>query len=152
MDGIKIIAQNRRARFTYTVEESLECGIALQGSEVKSIRLGMISFPDGYAVIENGELWLKNVHITEYAFSAMYNHSPDRPRKLLIHAHELKRLKRRVEEKGYTLIPLDFHFRKGRVKVELGVCKGKKLADKRDSIRDRDVRRDMAREVKERQR
>lgn len=152
MEGIKIIAQNRKARFHYSVEESLECGLALEGSEVKSIRLGMISFPDGYAVIENDELWLKNVHINEYTFSSILNHDPDRPKKLLIHAHELKRLKRRVEEKGYTLIPLDFHFKNGRVKVELGICKGKKMADKRDAIKEKDVKRDLSREFKDRQR
>lgn len=152
MDGIKIIAQNRRAHFYYTVEESIECGIALEGSEVKSIRMGMLSFPDGYAAIENDELWLKNVHINEYTFSSINNHDPDRPKKLLIHAHELKRLKRRVEEKGYTLVPLDFHFRSGRVKVELGVCKGKKVGDKRAAIKEKDVKRDVSRELKERQR
>jgi len=149
MDGHKLIAQNRRARFYYSVEESIECGMVLHGSEVKSIRIGMISFPDAYAVIENNELWLKNVHISEYTFSSIYNHQPDRSRKLLVHGEELKRLKRKIEEKGYTLIPLDFHFRNGRVKVELGICKGKKMADKRDSIKDRDSKRDMARELRD---
>lgn len=150
MEGRKIIAQNRRARFDYAVEETLECGIVLEGSEVKSLRTGKVSFPDGYAAFENGELWLKNVHINEYSFSSIFNHDPDRPRKLLAHAHELKRLRRRVDEKGYTLIPLDFHFTKGRVKVELGLCKGKKQADKRDSIKERDVKREMARAFRDR--
>jgi SsrA-binding protein len=152
MDGIKIIAQNRRAHFYYSVEETLECGLVLVGSEVKSIRLGMISFPDGYAAFENGELWLYNVNITEYSFSSIFNHVPGRPRKLLANAHELKRLKRRVDEKGFTLIPLDFHFLKGRVKVTLGICKGRKQGDKREAIKDREVKRDMAREFKEHQR
>lgn len=150
MEGRKIIAQNRRARFDYAVEETLECGIVLEGSEVKSLRAGKVSFPDGYAAFENGELWLKNVHINEYSFSSIFNHDPDRPRKLLAHAHELKRLRRRVDEKGYTLIPLDFHFTKGRVKVELGLCKGKKLGDKRDAIKERDVKREMARAFRDR--
>lgn len=150
MEGRKIIAQNRRARFDYAVEETLECGIVLEGSEVKSLRTGKVSFPDGYAAFENGELWLKNVHINEYSFSSIFNHDPDRPRKLLAHAHELKRLRRRVDEKGYTLIPLDFHFTKGRVKVELGLCKGKKLGDKRDAIKERDVKREMARAFRDR--
>ena len=150
VEGRKIIAQNRRARFDYSVDETLECGIVLEGSEVKSLRLGKVSFPDGYAAFKDGELWLYNVNISEYSFSSMFNHDPHRPRKLLAHAHELKRLKRRVEEKGYTLIPLDFHFNKGRVKVELGLCKGKKMADKRDAIRDREVKRDLAREFRER--
>lgn len=151
VEGIKIIALNRRARFDYSVEETVECGVVLLGSEVKSLRMGKVSFPDGYAVFERGELWLRNVHISEYTYSSIFNHDPDRPKKLLAHAHELKRLKRRVEEKGYTLVPLDFHFRNGRVKVELGLCKGKKFADKRESIKDRDVKRDLAREFRERQ-
>ncbi|MDX9957603.1 MAG: SsrA-binding protein SmpB [Clostridia bacterium] len=152
MEGVKIIALNRRARFDYSVEEDFECGIVLLGSEVKSLRMGKVSFPDGYAVIEKGELWLRNVHIAEYTYSSVFNHDPDRPRKLLVHAHELKRLDRRVREKGYTLIPLDFHFRKGRVKVEIGLCKGKKFADKRESIKERDVQRDLQRDFRDRQR
>jgi SsrA-binding protein len=152
MEGVKIIALNRRARFDYAVEENFECGIVLLGSEVKSLRMGKVSFPDGYAVIEKGELWLRNVHIAEYTYSSVFNHDPDRPRKLLVHAHELKRLERRVREKGYTLIPLDFHFRKGRVKVEMGLCKGKKFADKRESIKERDVQRDLQRDFRDRQR
>lgn len=152
MDGVKIIALNRRARFDYAVEEDFECGIVLLGSEVKSLRMGKVSFPDGYAVVEKGELWLRNVNIAEYTYSSVFNHDPDRPRKLLVHAHELKRLERRVREKGYTLIPLDFHFRKGRVKVEIGLCKGKKFADKRESIKERDVQRDLQRDFRDRQR
>jgi SsrA-binding protein len=151
VDGIKIIALNRRARFDYSVEETIECGIQLLGSEVKSIRMGKVSFPDGYASFDKSELWLRNVHIAEYNFSSVFNHDPDRPRKLLAHAQELKRLLRRVNEKGYTLIPLDFHFKKGRVKVELGLCKGKKYADKRNSIKERDVTRDIQREFRDRQ-
>lgn len=151
MEGVKIIAQNRRAHFDYVVEETLECGVCLTGSEVKSLRIGKASFPDGYATFEHGELWLRNVHIAEYTYSSIFNHDPDRPKKLLAHAHELKRLERRVLEKGYTLVPLDFHFRKGRVKVELGLCKGKKYADKRSSIKERDVQRDIQREFRDRQ-
>jgi len=151
VEGVKIIALNRRAHFDYVVEETIECGVCLTGSEVKSMRIGKVSFPDGYATFEHGELWLKNVHIAEYAFSSIFNHDPDRPKKLLAHAHELKRLERRVLEKGYTLVPLDFHFKKGRVKVELGLCKGKKYADKRSSIKERDVQRDIQREFRDRQ-
>jgi len=151
MDGIKTIALNRRAHFDYTVEETLECGVSLLGSEVKSMRIGKVSFPDGYAAFEKGELWLKNVHIAEYTCSSIFNHDPDRPKKLLAHAQELKRLERRVNEKGYTLVPLDFHFRKGRVKVELGLCRGKKYSDKRESIKERDVMRDIQREFRDRQ-
>ena len=152
MEGVKLIATNRRARFDYVIDETLECGVCLVGSEVKSLRAGKVSFPDGYAAFERGELWLRNVHIAEYGYSSVFNHDPDRPKKLLAHAQELKRLERKVREKGYTLIPLDFHFKKGRVKVELGLCKGKKYADKRDSIKERDVQRDIQREFRDRQR
>lgn len=152
MEGKKIIAVNRRARFDYIIEDSLECGISLQGSEVKSIRAGKISFPDGYAVFEGGELWLKNVHIAEYSFSSIFNHDPDRPKKLLAHKMELKRLERKVTEKGYTLIPLDFHFFKGKVKVQLGLCKGKKHSDKRETIKEKDLQRDIDRDFRNRQR
>ncbi len=151
MEGIKIIALNRRAHFDYTIEETLECGVSLLGSEVKSLRIGKISFPDGYAVFEKGELWLRNVHISEYTCSSIFNHDPDRPKKVLAHAQELKRLERRVNEKGFTLVPLDFHFRKGRVKVELGLCRGKKYSDKRESIKEREVKREIQRAFRDRQ-
>ena len=150
-EGKKIIAENRKARFNYSVEDSIECGIALEGTEVKSVRNGQISFPDSFALIENGEVWLQNFHIAEYAFSSIFNHDPDRKKKLLLHKEEIKRLTRKVEEKGFTLIPLDFYLKNGRVKVNLGVCKGKKQFDKRDDIKDRDVKREIAREFKDRQ-
>ena len=146
MDGRKIIAENRKARFDYFIEESYECGIVLQGTEVKSVKNGNISFPDAFAEITNGEVWVKNFHISEYSFSSIFNHDPDRPKKLLLHAEEIKRITRRVEEKGCTLIPLDFYLKNGRVKVTLGVCKGKKMFDKRASIKDRDIKRDIQRE------
>ena len=146
MDGRKIIAENRKARFDYFIEDTYECGIVLQGTEVKSVKNGNISFPDAFAEIVNGEVWVKNFHISEYSFSSIFNHNPDRPKKLLLHAEEIKRLTRRVEEKGCTLIPLDFYLKDGRVKVTLGVCKGKKMYDKRASIKDRDIQRDIQRE------
>lgn len=148
--GTKLIAVNRKARFNYEVEEDIECGIELQGSEVKSFRLGKISFPDAFASIEGDEVWLRNLHVAEYLFSSIFNHDPDRRRKLLLHKQEIKRLKRKVEERGYTLVPLSFYFKNGRVKVSLGLCKGKKASDKRSTIKDRDVRRDMQRELRER--
>ncbi len=150
-EGKKIIAENRKARFNYSVEDSIECGIALEGTEVKSVKNGQISFPDSFALIENGEVWLQNFHIAEYAFSSIFNHDPDRKKKLLLHKEEIKRLTRKVEEKGFTLIPLDFYLKNGRVKVNLGVCKGKKQFDKRADIKDRDVKRELAREFKDRQ-
>ena len=142
----KIIAENRKARFDYFIEDTYECGIVLEGTEVKSVKNGNISFPDAFAEITNGEVWVKNFHISEYSFSSIFNHDPDRPKKLLLHAEEIKRLTRRVDEKGCTLIPLDFYLKDGRVKVTLGVCKGKKMYDKRASIKDRDVKRDIQRE------
>ncbi len=146
MSDRKIIAENRKARFDYFIEDTYECGIVLEGTEVKSVKNGNISFPDAFAEITNGEVWVKNFHISEYSFSSIFNHDPDRPKKLLLHAEEIKRLTRRVEEKGCTLIPLDFYLKDGRVKVTLGVCKGKKQYDKRATIKDRDVQRDIQRE------
>ena len=142
----KIIAENRKARFDYFIEDTYECGIVLEGTEVKSVKNGNISFPDAFAEITNGEVWVKNFHISEYSFSSIFNHDPDRPKKLLLHKDEIKRLVRRVDEKGCTLIPLDFYLKDGRVKVTLGVCKGKKMYDKRAAIKDRDVQRDIQRE------
>lgn len=148
MSGKKIIAQNKKARFNYSIEESIECGIELKGSEVKSCKIGAISFPDSFAEIINNEVWLKNFHITEYSYSSVFNHDPDRKKKLLLHAQEIKRLKRKVEEKGITLIPLDFYLKNGRLKVNLGLCRGKKQYDKRSSIKDRDVKRDLQRDFR----
>ena len=137
---------NKIARHNYFIEDTYECGIVLEGTEVKSVKNGNISFPDAFAEITNGEVWVKNFHISEYSFSSIFNHDPDRPKKLLLHAEEIKRLTRRVDEKGCTLIPLDFYLKDGRVKVTLGVCKGKKMYDKRAAIKDRDVQRDIQRE------
>lgn len=147
-ENVKMIAQNKKARFNYSVEESIECGIVLEGTEVKSVKSGNISFPDAFAEITNDEVWVNGFHISEYPFSSIFNHNPDRKKKLLLHRDEIKRLKRKVEEKGYTLIPLDFYLKKGRVKVTLGVCKGKKLFDKRADIKERDINRDIAREFR----
>lgn len=148
--GVKIIALNRKARFDYEIVETFECGMELSGSEVKSFRLGKISFPDAFAVIENGEIWLRQLHVAEYVYSSIFNHDPDRPKRLLLHRHEIKRLKRKVDEKGFTLVALAFYFKNRRVKVELGLAKGKKLFDKRASIKDREVKRDLRREIRER--
>ena len=142
----KIIAENRKARFDYFVEDTYECGIALQGTEVKSVKNGNISFPDAFAEVRDGEVWVRNFHISEYSYSSIFNHNPDRPKKLLLHKDEIKRITRRVEEKGCTLIPLDFYLKDGRVKVTLGICKGKKQFDKRAAIKDRDIQRDIQRE------
>lgn len=145
---VKIIAQNRKAHFNYTIDESIECGIVLEGTEVKSVRAGNLSFPDAFAEIQKGEIWLKGLHIAEYVYSSIFNHDPDRPKKLLLHKAEIKRLTRKVDEKGFTLIPLDFYLKNGRIKVQIGICKGKKLFDKRSDIRDKDMKRDLQREFR----
>jgi SsrA-binding protein len=147
-EGTKFIALNRRARHDYSVDESCECGLVLQGTEVKSFRDGKISFPDAWAEVIGQEIWLRSLRIAENPFSSIFNHDPDRKKKLLLHRQEIKRLTRKVEEKGYTLIPLSFYFKNGRVKVELGLCKGKKTYDKRADIRERDLDREVSREFK----
>ncbi len=147
-EGKKIIAENRKARFDYFIEETFECGIELQGTEVKSVKNGSISFPDAFAEIQNGEVWVRGLHISEYSYSSIFNHDPDRKKKLLLHKEEIKRLTRRVTEKGYTLIPIDFYLKNGKVKMTLGVCKGKKQYDKRETIKNRDVQRDIQREFR----
>ena len=147
-DAKKIIAVNRKARFDYSVDESYECGIVLLGTEVKSFRDGKVSFPDAWAEVINNEVWLRSLKISENPFSSIFNHDPDRRKKLLLKKDEIKRIKRKSEEKGYTLIPLSFYFKRGRVKVELGLCKGKKQFDKRADIRSRDIKREIAREFR----
>ena len=149
-NGTKLIAQNKKARFDYSIDEDYECGIELKGTEVKSIKDGTISFPDAFAEIQQGEVLLKNFHISEYPFSSIFNHDPDRPKKLLLHKEEIKRFQRKTEEKGFTLIPLDVYLKNGLVKIKIGLCKGKKQFDKRSDIRDRDVKRDLQREFRKR--
>ena len=150
MEGVKIIAKNRKARYDYIVDDSYECGIELFGTEVKSFRDGKISFPDAWAEVVNGEVWLRSLRVAENPFSSIFNHDPDRRKRLLLHKDEIKRLARKTDDKGYTLIPLSFYFKKGRVKVELGLCKGKKAYDKRADIRERDLKREVSREFRQR--
>ena len=147
-ENTKTIAVNRKARHDYSIDDRYECGIELLGTEVKSFRDGKISFPDSWAEIISGEVWLRSLHISENPFSGVFNHDPDRKKRLLLHKQEIKRLTRKVEEKGYTLIPLSFYFKKSKVKVELGLCKGKKAFDKRADIRERDVKREISREFR----
>ena len=146
--GRKSLARNRRAFHEYIVDERLEVGIELRGTEVKSMRAGQFNFSDSYARIREGELFLIGLHITEYTHGNIYNHIPDRDRKLLAHRDEITKLRRRVDEKGYTLIPLEFYLVKGLVKLELGICKGKKLYDKRESLKQKDQERDAQREMR----
>ncbi|HOV94504.1 MAG TPA: SsrA-binding protein SmpB [Spirochaetales bacterium] len=149
-DNVKVIAVNRRAHFDYSVEDTFECGIALLGTEVKSIKDGRVSFKDAYAEVRGNEIWVKNLHIAEYVFASVFSHDPDRPKKLLLHAQEIKRIARRVREKGYTLIPLSIYLKHGLVKIELGLCKGKKAYDKKADIKERDLQMDLRREIRER--
>ena len=147
--GEKIIVTNRRARHDYHVLDSFEAGIALVGTEVKTLRMtGGMTLKDSYAEIEKGELYLVGTHINPYEKGNIYNHDPERPRKLLMHKREILKLGQRVAEKGLTLIPLRVYFKEGRVKVELGLCSGKKTLDKRVTITERESKRDMDRALK----
>ena len=143
-----VLGENRKARYNYSVSESLECGIALKGTEVKSFKASKFSFPDSFVEIRNHELFIRNLHVTPYDFGNIHNHDPDRVRKLLAHKQEIKKLERKITEKGFTLIPLKFYLIKGKVKVEVGVCKGKKQYDKRDTIKAKDQQRDAERNFK----
>ncbi|MDA8424640.1 MAG: SsrA-binding protein SmpB [Treponema sp.] len=149
-EGVKVVAMNRRARFDYTVDETFECGIVLLGTEVKSIKDGRVSFPDAFAEVRNGEVWIRGFRVAQYGFSSVFNHDPDRQKKLLLHAQEIKRIDRRVREKGYTLILLSIYLKNGLIKIELGLCKGKKQYDKRADIKERDVERDLRRDFRKR--
>ena len=144
----KNLAVNRKARQLYSVEETLESGIELKGTEVKSMKAAQFSFGDSYAKIDDGELWLVKFHISPYDFGNRHNHDPDRERRLLVHKQEIKKLLRKVEEKGLTLVPLRFYLKKGLVKLELGVCRGKRLYDRRQDIKKRDLKRDAEREAR----
>ncbi|MFW5694292.1 MAG: SsrA-binding protein SmpB [Alkalispirochaeta sp.] len=147
----KSLARNRRAFHEYTVEEKIEVGIVLEGTEVKSMRAGKFSFSDAYGRVRNGELWLIGLHIAEYTHGNLFNHVPIRDRKLLAHRSEIDRMRRRVEERGFTLIPLEFYLKQGLIKLEMGVCRGKHLYDKRESLKKKQQKRDMDREMRGRE-
>lgn len=147
-DAVKVLGENRKARHNYHIEDTLECGIVLVGTEVKSIRAGHFAFNDAYAQIENGELWLRSFHITAFKQGTFSNHLPDQPRKLLAHREQIDKLRRKTDEKGYTLVPLQLHLKKGHVKVLIGLGKGKKLFDKRETIKERDEKRDRDRDLR----
>ena len=147
--GTKIIAQNKKAWHDYFVDEKYEAGIALFGTEVKSIRNGAVNLKDAYCSFKNGELFALGIHISPYEKGNIFNREPRRDRKLLMHKREIMKLCGLVSQKGYTLIPLSLYFSGKNVKVELGLCRGKKLYDKRDSIAEKQVNREMDRRVKE---
>ncbi|MGK7877285.1 MAG: SsrA-binding protein SmpB [Xenococcaceae cyanobacterium] len=148
-ERIKIISDNRQARYLYEILDTYEAGVQLTGTEVKSIRAGKVNLRDGYALIRNGEAWLLNVHISPYQASGQYfNHDPRRTRKLLLHRREINKLIGQVEQKGLTLVPLKMYFKGGWVKVSLGLGKGKKIHDKRETLKRRQDQRDMERAMK----
>lgn len=149
-DNIKIITKNRKARYDYKVLDTYEAGLALTGTEVKSLREGKANLKDSYARVENGEAFLHNLHISEYTQGNQFNHDPTRKRKLLLHGHEINRLRGRVEEKGLTLVPLMLYFRRGKAKVELAVARGKREYDRRHDIAHRDAQREIERALRER--
>ncbi len=148
----KIIAQNKTARLHYFIDETYEAGIVLVGTEVKSLREGWANLKDSYAMVREGEVFLHELHISPYTFGNRYNHEPLRVRKLLLHNREIKRLYGKSRERGLSIIPLKLYFKRGKVKVEIGVGHGKKLYDKREELKKRDDRRDMARAMSEKNR
>ena len=149
-DKHKVVAENRKARFEYHIDETFEAGIALTGTEVKSLRFGEGSIAESYAEVRDGEAWLVNSNVPEFSHGNRFNHSPKRPRKLLLHAREIARLQGSVERKGMTLVPLSIYFNsRGRAKVELALARGKNVADKRQTVKDRDWKRQQARVLRE---
>jgi SsrA-binding protein len=148
--GKKLVAQNKKARHDYSIEDIFECGMVLTGTEVKSLRAGRASLIDGFAMIENGELWLHGVHIPEYTEGTWTNHTPRRNRKLLVHKDEIKRLHAKVKTGGLTLVPLSLYFKDGKAKIELAVARGKKAHDKRDALMEKQAGREIEREISRR--
>ncbi|MBI5603621.1 MAG: SsrA-binding protein SmpB [Deltaproteobacteria bacterium] len=147
-EHIKIICQNRKAHHDYQIQETIEAGLILTGPEVKSLRLGRANLKDSYARTKAGEVFLYEVHISPYENSPLNEQDPTRTRKLLLHKQEIKRLTGKIQEKGFTLVPLRIYFRKGKAKVELALAKGKKLYDKRETIRKRDMKREADRQIR----
>ena len=141
-EHVKLLLLNKKARFNFFIDETLECGIELQGTEVNSLRENRFSFGDSYARIKDGQLYLIGFHISPYPFGNLHNHEPERERKLLVHKEEIRKLRKKVEEKGFTLVPIKVYLKNGLIKVELGICRGKKLYDKRETIKQRDLERE----------
>ena len=145
--GTKHIASKRKAYHDYSIEDTWEAGIVLTGTEVKALRAGRASLIDGFAEVEGGEVWMVGVHIAEYSQGTWTNHSPRRRRKLLLHRSEIDRIERKISEKGFTLVPLSLYFKDGRAKVEIGLARGKRQYDKRQTLAAKDARRDMERAI-----
>jgi SsrA-binding protein len=150
--GRKLIAQNKRARHDYHIEDTFEAGLVLMGTEVKSLRAGRASLVDGYATVKDGEAWLINVHIPEYSMGTWTNHAARRTRKLLLHRKEIDKLVAKTKESGLTIVPLALYFKDGKAKVEIGLARGKKDWDKRQTLAEKQVKREMARALRHRNR
>ncbi|MDF2523763.1 MAG: SsrA-binding protein [Clostridiales bacterium] len=148
-EEFKVVAQNKKARHDYFIEQSLEAGIVLSGTEVKSIRLGKVNLKDSYAVIRDGEVILSGMHISPYEQGNIFNKDPLRDRKLLLHREEINKLVGYIQQKGLSIVPLQVYFKRGKVKLQIGVAKGKKLFDKREDIAERDAKREIDRKMKE---
>ncbi|MBI5508607.1 MAG: SsrA-binding protein SmpB [Deltaproteobacteria bacterium] len=146
----RLIAQNRRALHDFTIEDHLEAGISLKGSEVKSCRAGRVTLKDSHVQVERGEAFLLNSHIAEYEAANRFNHEPTRARKLLLHRKEIDRLEVRLRQQGQSAVPLSFYFKDGRVKVDIGIGKGKTYADRRDTVREREAKREIERTMRRR--
>jgi len=149
--GKKLIAQNKKARHDFSIDDVYECGIVLMGTEVKSLRAGRASLIDGFAMIENGELWLHGVHIPEYTEGTWTNHTPRRKRKLLVHKLELCKIAARTKDSGITMVPLQLYFKDGKAKIEIAIAKGKKAHDKRSTLMEQQATREVNRELSRRQ-
>ena len=149
--GIKVIATNKKAFHDYFVEERYECGVALFGTEVKSVRLGKVNLKESWAQVRKGEVWVEGMHISPYEQGNIFNRDPLRPKKLLLHKKEIRKLDSLVMRQGYTLVPLGVYLKDGRMKIQLGLCKGKQLHDKRDSMAKRDSDREIQRALRSRQ-
>ena len=146
----RVVARNRKARRDYVVLDTWEAGLVLKGTEVKSIRAGKVAFHDAHARAESGEVWLHNLHVSPYEHANRWNHDETRPRKLLLHRDEIRRMVSRAEEKGLTLVPLDLYFRRGRARITLGLCRGRKHRDRREELKRRTMQREAERAMKER--
>ena len=145
--GRKLIAQNKKARHDFSILDTYECGLVLMGTEVKSLRAGRASLIDGFAMVENGELWLHGVHIPEYTEGTWTNHTPRRKRKLLVHKEELRKIASKTKDSGITIVPLQLYFNNGKAKIEIALAKGKKAHDKRQSLLEQQAGREIEREV-----
>jgi SsrA-binding protein len=150
--SIKVVATNRKARHQYHFHDTYEAGLVLTGTEIKSIRAGRVSLQEGFVLFESGEAWLVNVHIAQYDPASRQNHEPRRRRKLLLHRREIDRLRGRAQEKGYTVVPTKLYLKDGRAKIEIALARGKKQYDKRQTIAERDSKRQVERALKERHR